>query len=349
MCLYPIRLANKKYTATKKNGGVVPTPPVIGKDEYGYDIYDERVLHVQVPCGQCIECRKQKARNWQVRLQEEIKNWKYKYFVTLTFAPEELRKLLKEENIDIECNAIAGIAVRRCLERYRKQHKKSLQHWLITELGHQNTERIHMHGILMTDNELQFEPSKEKDFYFWKYWKYGMVYVGQYCNSKTVNYIVKYVHKLDEDHKGFVGQVFCSPGIGRSYMEKPGRKQLHRYRPGHTIDFYRLNNGSKVKFPTYYKNKALNEEERELKWRDFMDENKIAILGEEYRTKNLDGVTEDNIVSKAQEYNKAMGYGDNSHEWKKRTYNITKRMLQHQEREKQLEKMRNALKMPTIR
>ena len=34
------------------------------------------------------------------------------------------------------------------LERIRKKTGKSIKHWFITELGHEKTERLHLHGIV---------------------------------------------------------------------------------------------------------------------------------------------------------------------------------------------------------
>ena len=48
-------------------------------------------------------------------------------------------------------NKIATLAVRRFLERWRKKYKKSVRHWLVTELGQKNTEHLHLHGIIWTD------------------------------------------------------------------------------------------------------------------------------------------------------------------------------------------------------
>ena len=61
MCLYPVLGRNKKYEPNKKNAGKVPA------------FFDDRVLHVPRACGNCIECKKAKARDWQLRLTEEIK------------------------------------------------------------------------------------------------------------------------------------------------------------------------------------------------------------------------------------------------------------------------------------
>lgn len=45
---------------------------------------DKRAFLVPTKCGKCIECRKQKQREWCVRLAEEIRNNKSGIFVTLT-------------------------------------------------------------------------------------------------------------------------------------------------------------------------------------------------------------------------------------------------------------------------
>ena len=61
MCLYPKLIRNRKYTANKKNNGNIP------------EMKDLRTALVPVGCGKCMECRKMKKREWQVRLHEEIK------------------------------------------------------------------------------------------------------------------------------------------------------------------------------------------------------------------------------------------------------------------------------------
>ena len=187
MCLYPRLIRNRKYTANKKNGGIIP------------EVKDTRVLSVPVGCGKCIECRKQKARQWQVRLQEDIRVNQNAKFVTLTFSERELLKLEGEikgitgYNRD---NEVCRIAIRRFTERWRKKNKKTIRHWLVTELGSKNTERVHIHGLLWTDQVKEIEQK----------WHYGKVWVGEYVNAKTINYIVKYVNKVDKAHKIVTGK-----------------------------------------------------------------------------------------------------------------------------------------------
>ena len=116
MCLYPRLIRNKKYLPNKKNKGLLP------------DISDVRALVVPVGCGRCIECLKQKARNWSIRLQEEIRDNAAATFITLTFSNEAIAMI--GQNIDFKGyerdNQIATVAVRRFLERWRKTHKRAL-------------------------------------------------------------------------------------------------------------------------------------------------------------------------------------------------------------------------------
>lgn len=352
MCLYPKKILNRKYTATEKNGGIIPEMPIIGYkteklptgDYADIPIYDERIAYVEVPCGQCIECRQTKAREWQIRLLEEIKTHKYNYFITLTFAPKELETLCKKTRLK-ECNAVAGYAVRHMLERWRKDKKTSLKHWLITELGHEGTERIHLHGLLFNENELDFGPVDDNKLRTWHYWKYGTVYVGDYVNERTINYISKYITKIDTDHKGFIGQILASPGIGREFIErlKEYRSTRYNYVPKNAADYYRLTNGSKVKLPKYYKNKLYTEEQREEIWRNFMDRQVISITGTEHDLKKITNRSLETITNNARETNRFMGYGSDNKEWRKKPYNITKNMILQVERLQQKIKMLDAM------
>ena len=95
-------------------------------------------------------------------------------FVTLTFSEESLVELGEDKNINTLNgynldNGIATLAVKRFLGRWRKKYKKSVKHWLVTELGGKYTERIHLHGIIFTD---------ENEETIGKIWKYGNIKLG---------------------------------------------------------------------------------------------------------------------------------------------------------------------------
>jgi len=179
MCLYPKLILNRKYLPNKKNGG---NPP---------QIIDERTKYVPIGCGKCIECKKQRANGWRIRLQEEIRQKQDGKFITLTFSNESLTELeqdienpLKGYELD---NQIIKLAVRRFLERWRKETGKSVRHWLVSELGQIRTERVHIHGIIWTSDIKAISDI----------WQYGNVWIGDYVNEKTINYIV---HSSEHEH-----------------------------------------------------------------------------------------------------------------------------------------------------
>lgn len=313
MCLYPRLIVNKKYTPNVKNKGIVP------------ELKDIRTLWVPVGCGNCIECRKQKAREWQVRLSEEIRNAKNGHFVTLTFDEPSLIKLTWEiENTQqyhkLEENEVATLAVRRFLERWRKKYKKSVRHWLITELGHANTERIHIHGIIWTDT-----PDEIKNI-----WQYGFADTGKYVNERTINYIVKYVTKTDEKHKGYKPKILTSAGIGNGYMKRTD-KNNNKFKGEKTEEYYKTRAGLKTNLPIYYRNKLYTEEQREQLWIAKLDKQERWICGEKI-----------NISQDEEEYyqtlefyrakNKRLGYGDYSKNWSIEMYKKQRKNLQRLKR-----------------
>ena len=223
-------------------------------------IFDERVKLVPIGCGKCLECMKQKARGWQVRLLEELKKGNKAYFVSPTFSPDWLahctKKVLEKANYtgyELD-NAVATYAVRKFLERWRKEYGKSLRHWLITELGQEETEHLHLHGIVWTD-----EPLNKVE----KHWKYGTIHKGNknFVNEKTVNYIIKYVTKADSKHKLYKPIILCSKGIGNNYTEQTRHDwKKNKYNGKETKETYITRSGHKVAMPIYWRNKIYTEE-----------------------------------------------------------------------------------------
>lgn len=315
MCLYPTLIKNRKYTANKKNGGNIPP------------VSDNRVTMVPVGCGKCMECRKQKARNWQVRMLEDLKKHKNGKFITLTFSNEKLAELAKEcqektqaKGYDLD-NEIATLAIRRFLERWRKEYKKSLRHWFVTELGHEGTEHLHMHGIVWTNEPI--EKVKEK-------WNNGYVWTGKYVNEKTVNYIIKYVHKVDEDHKEYNSKILTSPGIGGNYLESTNVKR-NKFKTKETKETYKTRTGHEIAMPAYWRNRIYNDEEREKLWLQKLDEKVRYINGEKVDI-SKDEKEYYKLLKYARAKNKRLGYGTNEDTWEQKEYEMTRRELKIKER-----------------
>ena len=125
------------------------------------------------------------------------------YFVTLTIDDENLEMLKSElevKSVKGNENNIATLALRRFLERCRKKTGKSLKHWCVTELG-EDRGRIHLHGIFFGDKAAELVIEK---------WEYEYVFIGNFVNEKTINYISKYMLKDDLNNREFTGKVLTS-------------------------------------------------------------------------------------------------------------------------------------------
>ena len=79
-----------------------------------------------------------------------------------------------------------------------------------------------------------------------------------------------------------------------------------------------------------------------------MDSEKITILGQDHSTRTTPGNVIQNIMDNAQRKNEFLEYGNDSKEWRKKEYNITRRMLQQVRRNERLNEMRKALNMPLL-
>lgn len=314
MCLYPTLIRNRKYTKTKKNGGNIP--PII----------DQRVKYVPIGCQRCIECVKQKARGWQLRLLEDIKTNTNGKFITLTFSNESILKLTEENDFgEAEAyeldNALATRAIRLFLERWRKRFKKSVRHFFITELGHEGTENIHLHGILWTNET--FDTIKQ-------IWQYGYIwpkkdqYKQNYVSERTVNYIIKYITKRDSDHPNYTPKVLTSPGIGNQYTN--GYAYLkNKFNGTDTIETYRTSTGHQIAIPIYWRNKIYTEQEREQLWLQRLDRNERWICGE-----MIPADDDKQIYGLLQWYrrkNKRLGYGSDEKNWQQEKYERERRRL----------------------
>lgn len=321
MCLYPKLVKNPKYRPNKKNKGIVP------------HMSDERVGLIPVGCGMCMECMKQKANNWRLRLQEDIKEHTNGKFITLTYSNESYAKLAEEvrkKHGDINGylldNEIATLSVRRFLERWRKKYKKSVRHWLITELGHTGTEHLHMHGIIWADDVNEIETK----------WQYGWVWKGKkqggqlvnYVSARTINYIIKYVTKVDTDHKCYKPIVLCSPGIGANYT-KTYNATTNKYKEKDTKTTYTATNGKQAALPIYWRNKLYTEQQREKLWLEKLDQNVRWVGGE--KVKANDDETYYGLLKHYRKLNKQLGYGSPG-TWAAEEYENERRKLKQNER-----------------
>lgn len=325
-CLYPKKMMNPKYKANFKNKGNIPM------------IKHPELMYIDVKCGICWKCKKQKAREILIRLDEEIlynnKLGIKGNFVTFTYSDESLVKLQREiqnklgkkieetsntkEKINNKKklmeyaidNEIAILSIKRWRELVRQNNltkppaeRTNTRYWLITELGGTNTQRLHLHAIIFTNN-IEEVVSK---------WKYGYAEIGRkgpngttinYVNHETIGYLSKYVTKTDLKHKNYKARILCSKGIGKEYINRPDAKR-NAYKGKETNQLYTNKKGYKMAMPNYIRRKIYNEDQIEnlnifnietgIK---FVENQKIDITteeGKEFYKKAIENLRQKNI------------------------------------------------------
>ena len=291
MCLYPRYVKNPKYKPNKKNKG---KPPICK---------DKRLLYVPTKCGNCIECRKEKQREWRVRLEEELRS-NFGYFVTLTISQEDIKDLEEKTGLKWEenPNEIATKGLRLFLERCRKDTSKSIKHWCVTELGGEH-DRIHLHGIFFGQKSAELIK---------KHWKYGFSFIGQYCNSRSVNYMTKYMLKVDIKHPTFKQIVLASSGIGAGYMNRLDYLWQKQNYKRIEVTTYTFRNGTKMAMPKYYKDKIFTDEEKEVMWINNLNRGILWIYGEKVKANDFPTIR--NLRKYWQDYGINI-MGDNPQAW----------------------------------
>lgn len=215
MCLMPVSLVNPKKRLS---------------------LYGGISYKMEVPCGHCVECEKQKQSEWYFRAYYESKytidNGGYVYFDTLTYAPNYLPHMsdvipeLKGRLIDNSCfnhehYRLFFVNLRRQLEYHGFDVKNKLKYFLTSEYGVDDrfTHRPHYH-VLFYILDSSLDPITLSE-YVAKCWQYGRTDGAPYKGSKYVldhvfgnayncdsvhlqsicNYVAKYVTKDNKFQK----------------------------------------------------------------------------------------------------------------------------------------------------
>ena len=128
-------------------------------------------------------------------------------------------------------------------------------------------------------------------------------------NEKIVNYITKYINKVDFDHKEYDPKILCSKGIGKGYINRYDSK-LNKYNGENTKEYYTTRTGHKIALPMYWRNKLFTDEEKENLWIHKLNQETRYVGGEK-----VDISKDEEEYYKLLEYyrkkNKQFGYGDN--------------------------------------
>lgn len=229
---------------------------------------------VPIPCGKCIGCRLEKARQWAVRCYHESQMYTDNCFVTLTYNNEHLPE---SRNIEKRTLQLFFKRLRKHINKHEPE--KEIRFYACGEYG-EKMGRPHYHScifnydfpdkeILYTDYQHNhrsgFSTGINHSLYtsatLEKIWGKGYCTIGE-LNLQTAGYVARYVTKkitgpLQEEH---YKRDYMEPGAHKavpefalmSRMPGIGEPWLQKYFTDvYPKDFFTIN-GIKNKPPRYY-------------------------------------------------------------------------------------------------
>lgn len=238
--------------------------------------------YYEIPCGHCIGCRADQAKQWSDRLIMEMQYHDSAYFVTLTYNDFCMPRVHYSDKMTGELKFDRGTLSKRDVQLFIKRLRKMrpddhIRYYVCGEYGPQ-TDRPHYHGILfglhLGDWKLEpFGKSETGNQYFVcseleRIWNNGFVSIEP-ANEFTCKYVCNYVTKkigvkpnAVYEAKGQLPPFALQsrrPGIGRQFYEE------HRDEIMQTeVKYLPTVNGSVAVRPPRYFRKLYLEEEPEL-------------------------------------------------------------------------------------
>lgn len=144
---------------------------------------------LRIPCGQCIGCRLDKAREWTIRLTHEQKLHNRSCFLTLT-------------KKDIGDGSLHKTELQNFIKRLRHHTGDGLRYYGVGEYGGKFG-RPHYHVLLLSfdfDDKRLWMPGKREGEYIYrsslleKLWTEGHSSIGE-CTPDSIAYVARYVTK----------------------------------------------------------------------------------------------------------------------------------------------------------
>jgi len=215
-CYHPIRM--RQLAALNKNG---KRSIVSSKDSReGKDI--------QLPCGRCVGCRLERARQWAMRCVHEMSLWRVNSYVTLTYDDNEL----------VYGGQLHGILYPRHLVLFWKRLRKygaKFRYFACGEYG-DKLSRPHYHAIIFGYDfqDKKYHSSEGGYDYYYsdtlnRLWGHGNCIIGN-ATFESASYVARYVMKkrlgktkLQYEKEGISPEYVVMsrrPGIGREWIDK---------------------------------------------------------------------------------------------------------------------------------
>lgn len=221
---------------------------------------------INVPCGQCIACRLNYARDWSFRIMQEASHYAANIFLTLTYDDAHL-----EEN---KTRTLIKRDVQLFLKRLRKAlAPRKVRFFASGEYG-EKYKRPHYHLIL-------FNVSRADKPIIERCWTSGFIYIGT-VSFDSASYVAKYaVKKLNGQKKSFYkehqiepefGLMSRRPGIGQCFLDNH-----EDYMRNHE---FVIRKGQKMRVPRFYEDKMyLTGTEERLQHQNEKNKRRLERLG----------------------------------------------------------------------
>lgn len=213
---------------------------------------------IWVPCGKCLMCKVQRAREWSLRMAHEADAHEESVFVTLTFDEASLP----------ESESICKDDLQKFFKRLRKGlEPRFLKYYACGEYGDVGL-RPHYHAIVFGLSIAEHQLGSRSGHTFHclagplvDAWPMGHVEVGAVCGA-TIRYVANYIKGVfktpairarlyGERRQPFQMQ---SQGLGKAWMVDHAESLLHKL--GCTVQ------GHDVGLPRYYQKKLLVDDEQ---------------------------------------------------------------------------------------
>lgn len=202
---------------------------------------------VPVPCGKCLDCRKQYQNEWIFRLTQEAKRSICPCFVTLTY---------NDENLPLECDELTGelvsVVVKRHVQLFLKRLRKNggqmlsgMRYFAVGEYGAKYN-RAHYHLIIIAPNLYR---SNDLDKLVCQSWQLGFSKT-RFATLKQFKYVCKYMNKLDDRFHLEKPFRLYSRSIGLNFLTQ---KMVDYYLS--TFDRTCISGSYTIGLPRYYKRK----------------------------------------------------------------------------------------------
>ncbi|QXP08417.1 MAG: replication initiator protein [Arizlama microvirus] len=214
---------------------------------------DENLYEIKLPCGKCVGCRMEYARQWAVRCVHEASLHEKNCFLTLTLSDENLNKNLSLDKTDYQ------LFMKRLRKKFPRRTYGKIGYYMCGEYG-ENYFRPHYHACLFNfdfPDKLEIENSKTGHRQFTskildEIWQNGRATIGD-VTPESASYVARYVtKKLQNNQKDSIYSnrlpeyTTCSrrPAVGLNWIEK------------YHTDIYNydvlIKDGKKMRPPRYY-------------------------------------------------------------------------------------------------